>query len=141
VNRRRLGQVAAGALSLGSFVWAVWASRSSSIPELRVYDGFLMLLGATVLVALVAPVVWQWPRERSLVAIAIAAGAGCVAPLIISALRHHVPLVARLRGAWMIGGADLVGPALIIGFVCLWFAVREHASEAAGRAASRPAIK
>lgn len=130
MNGRRLGQVTAGALSLGCFAWAVWASRSSSIPELRVYDGFLMLVGATVLVALVAPMVWQWPRQRSLVAIAIAAAVGCVVPLIISALRHHVPLVARLRGAWMIGGADLVGPALIIGFVCLWFAVREHRAEA-----------
>jgi hypothetical protein len=129
VNGRRLGQVTAGALSLGCFAWAVWASRSSSIPELRVYDGFLMLVGATALVALVAPMVWQWPRQRSLVAIAIAAAVGCVVPLIISALRHHVPLVARLRGAWMIGGADLVGPALIIGFVCLWFAVREHGAE------------
>lgn len=135
MNRRRLGQVVAAALSLVSFGWAIWASRSSSIPELRVYDGFLMLLGATVLVALVAPMVWQWPRQRSLVVIAIAATAGCVAPLIISALRHHVPLVARLRGAWMIGGADLVGPALIIGFVCLWFAVREHGAEATGRTA------
>lgn len=135
MNRRRLGQVVAAALSLGSFGWAIWASRSSSIPELRVYDGFLMLLGATVLVVLVAPMVWQWPRQRSLVAIAIAAAAGCVAPLIVSAVRHHVPLVARLRGAWMIGGADLVGPALIIGFVCLWFAVREHGAEATGRTA------
>jgi hypothetical protein len=135
VNRRRLGQAAAGALSLGCFVWAVWASRSSSIPELRVYDGFLMLLGATVIVALVAPMVWRWPRQRSLVAIAIAAAVGCVAPLIISALQHHIPLVARLRGAWMIGGADLVGPALIIGFVCLWFAVREHGTEATGHTA------
>lgn len=135
MNRRRLGQVVAAALSLGSFGWAIWASRSSSIPELRVYDGFLMLLGATVLVVLVAPMVWRWPRQRSLVAIAIAAAAGCVAPLIVSAVRHHVPLVARLRGAWMIGGADLVGPALIIGFVCLWFAVREHGAEATGRTA------
>ena len=133
MNRRRLGQVAAGALSVGSFVWAIWASRSSSIPELRVYDGFLMLVGATVLVALVAPLIWQWPRERSLVAIAIAAAAGCVAPLVISALRHHLPLAARLRGAWMIGGADLVGPALIIGFVCLWFAIRQHGTETAAR--------
>jgi hypothetical protein len=117
------------------FGWAVWEARSSSIPELRVYDGYLMLLGATALVALLAPVVWRWPRERSLIAIALAAAVGCIAPLVISAMRHHVPLSARLRGAWFIGGADLVGPALIIGFVCLWFAVREHRTEATGRTA------
>jgi hypothetical protein len=126
VNRRRAGQVAAGALALGSFAGAVSAARSSSIPELRVYDGYLMLLGATVLVALLAPMVWRWPRERSVLAIALAAAVGCVAPLAISAARHHVPITARLRGAWFIGGADLVGPALVIGFVCLWFAVREY---------------
>jgi hypothetical protein len=34
--------------------------------------------------------------------------------------------MARLRGAWMLGGADVVGPALIVGFICLWFAVREY---------------
>ena len=130
MNRRRLGQVAAGALALASFGWAVWAARSSSIPELRVYDGYLMLAGATVLVALLAPVVWRWPRERSLIAIAVAAAVGCVAPLLISAARHHVSLTARLRGAWFIGGADLVGPALIVGFVCLWFAVREYDTKA-----------
>jgi hypothetical protein len=136
VNRRRAGQVAAGALSLICFAWAIWASRSSSIPELRVYDGYFMVLGATVLVALVAPVAWRWSRERSLVAIAIAAAVGCVAPLVISAVRHHVPVTARLRGAWFIGGADLVGPALIIGFLCLWFAVREHGTGAPGRRAA-----
>jgi hypothetical protein len=137
VNRRRLGQLAAGALALVCFGWAVWAARSASIPELRVYDGYLMLVGATVLVALLAPVVWRWPRERSLIAIALAAAAGCVAPLVISAARHHVPLAARLRGAWFLGGADLVGPALVIGFVCLWFAVREYGTTAGASAGPR----
>jgi hypothetical protein len=129
VNRRRVGQVAAGAASAGCFAWALWASRSSAIPELRVYDGYLMVIGATVLVGVIAPLAWRWPRERSLVAIAIAATAGCIVPLAVSALRHHIPLVARLRGAWILGGADLVGPALIIGFVGLWFVLREHGAE------------
>lgn len=129
MTRRKTGQAAAGALAALCFVWSVWASRSSSIPELRVYDGYLMLVGAVVLVGIVAPLVWRWPRERSLIAITLAATLGCVIPLIISALRHHIPLAARLRGAWMIGGADLVGPPLIIGFVSLWFALREHGVE------------
>jgi hypothetical protein len=126
--------MAAGALSIVFFGWALWAARSTSIPELRVYDGYFLLVGATVMVALVAPLVWRWPRERSVVAIALAAVVGCIAPLIISALRHHVPLTARLRGAWTIGGADMVGPPLIVGFLCLWFAVREYQGP-------RPAVK
>ena len=129
MTRRKIGQTAALALAALCFVWCVWASRSTSIPELRVYDGYLMLVGAAVVVGIAAPLVWRWPRERSLIAIALAATLGCVIPLIISALRHHIPLTARLRGAWMIGGADLVGPPLIIGFVSLWFALREHGLE------------
>jgi hypothetical protein len=138
MSRRRAGQLLAGTLSLVCFSWAGWAARSSSIPELRVYDGFLMLTGATVLVTLVAPLVWRWPRERSLVAIALAAALGCVAPLAISALRHHMPLLVRLRGAWMLGGADMVGPALVVGFVLLWFAVREYGGVAHPMAGSSP---
>jgi hypothetical protein len=132
MNRRRAGQLLAGLLSLACFGWAIWSARSSAIPELRVYDGFLILLGAAILVSLAAPMVWRWPRERSLVAIALAAVLGCIAPLGISALRHHMPLSVRLRGAWIIGGVDSVAPAVVIGFVCLWFAVREHRGEPAG---------
>jgi hypothetical protein len=132
MNRRRAGQLLAGLLSLACFGWAIWGARSSAIPELRVYDGFLILLGSAILVGLAAPLVWRWPRERSLVAIALAAVLGCIAPLGISAVRHHIPLSVRLRGAWFIGGADLVGPAVVIGFVCLWFAVREHRGGSAG---------
>jgi membrane protein implicated in regulation of membrane protease activity len=106
------------------FGCALWAARASLIPGLRVYDGFLMVIGATLLVVLVAPVVWRWSRERSLLAIAAAATLGCVAPLVFSALHYGVPVLVRLRGAWWLGGADIVGPPLIIGFVCLWFAVR-----------------
>jgi hypothetical protein len=42
---------------------------------------------------------------------------------VISAVRHHMPILARLRGAWVLAGADLVGPAVVVGFVCLWLAV------------------
>jgi hypothetical protein len=138
MSRRRAGQLLAGALSLACFGWAVLAARSSSIPEFRIYDGFLMLAGATLLVVLVAPLVWRWRRERSLIAIALAAALGCVAPLAISAMRHHMPLLVRLRGAWMLGGADMVGPALVIGFVLLWFAVREYGGVARPTAGSSP---
>jgi hypothetical protein len=129
VNRRTTGQIAAGLGAAVAFVWAGWAARESSIPRLRVYDGFWMMLGAAVAVILVAPLVWRWPRERSLVAIAIACVLGSILPLVISALRFHMPIMARLRGSWILGGADAVGPALVIGFVCLWFAVRKHSRE------------
>jgi hypothetical protein len=129
VNRRSTGQIAAGLGAVAAFAWAGWAAQESSIPRLRVYDGFWMMLGAAVAVILVAPLVWRWPRERSLVAIAIACGLGSFIPLVISALRFHMPIMARLRGSWILGGADAVGPALVIGFVCLWFAVRKHGGE------------
>jgi hypothetical protein len=133
MKRRRAGQLLAGFLSLACFGWALWGARSSAIPELRVYDGYLMLFGAVILVGLAAPVVWRWPRERSLVAIAVAAVIGCTVPVAISAIRHHIPILARLRGAWTFGGADLVGPPVVIGFLCLWFAVREHSGDTARR--------
>jgi hypothetical protein len=129
VNRRAAGQVAAGIGALVAFAWAGSAARESAIPRLRVYDGFWMILGAAMAVILVAPLIWRWPRERSLVAVAIASVLGSFLPLILSALRFHIPIMARLRGSWMIGGADAVGPALVIGFVCLWFAVRKHGTE------------
>ncbi|HZB27060.1 MAG TPA: hypothetical protein VE282_00750 [Gemmatimonadales bacterium] len=49
-----------------------------------------------------------------------------IAPLAISAARFQMPLKVRLRGSWVLGGADLVAPAWVIGFLCLWFAVRQY---------------
>jgi hypothetical protein len=132
VNRRRTGQTLAALGALGAFAGAGWAAHLASIPELRVYDGFWMMIGAFLAVIVTAPLVWRWPRERSLVAITLASAIGSVVPLGISALRHHIPLMARLRGAWILGGADVVGPALIIGFICLWFALREYGIERPG---------
>jgi hypothetical protein len=129
MNRRTTGQIAAALGALVAFAWALWAARESAIPTLRVYDGFWMMLGAAVAVMLVAPLVWRWPRERSLVAVAIASVVGSFVPLVVSALRFHMPIMARLRGSWILGGADAVGPALVIGFVCLWFAVRKYGGE------------
>lgn len=126
MNRRRAGQLAAALAALTAFLWAIWSAHTSAIPELRVYDGYWMILGATVAVALVTPLVWRCRREWSVVAIAIATVLGSIAPLGLSAMRHNIPLMARLRGSWILGGADVVGPALVIAFVCSWFAVREH---------------
>jgi hypothetical protein len=132
VSRRRVGQLLAAVAALCAFAWAARAAHLASIPELRVYDGFWMMIGAFLMVMIVAPLVWRWPRERSLLAITLASVLGSVVPLGISALRHHIPLMARLRGAWILGGADMVGPALIVGFICLWFAIREYGIERSG---------
>jgi hypothetical protein len=126
MNRRRTGQLVAALGALASFGWAAWAAHTSAIPELRVYDGYWMILGAIIANAIVAPLVWRWRRELSLIAITVATVVGSVAPLAISAARNRMPLRARLLGSWILGGADMVGPALIIGFACLWFAIREY---------------
>ena len=126
MSRRTVGRIVAAGCAAASFGWAAWAAQISSMPEFRVYDGYWMILGASLATLVVAPLVWRWPREVSLVAIAAMTVIGIVAPLAISAARLGMPLRARLLGSWVLGGADLVAPALIIGFMCLWFAVREY---------------
>ena len=96
------------------------------MPEFKVYDGYWMILGALAAFLMVAPLVWRLRREVSAVIITLAAAVGCVVPLVISAMRHGMPVAVRLRGAWVLGGADLVGPAVIVGCLCLWFAVRKY---------------
>ena len=125
MNRRKLGRAVAAAGALAAFAWAGWAAHTNAMPEFRIYDGYRMILGATLAVIAVAPFIWRWRRDRSLVVVAIAAGVGSIIPLLISAVRYHMPIAARLRGAWILAGADLVGPAVVIGFVCLWLALRE----------------
>jgi hypothetical protein len=96
------------------------------MPELKVYDGFWMMLGAAITVTIVAPLVWRWRREQSLLVIVIASVLGSVLPLAISAVRHHMPIMVRLRGSWIMAGADLVAPAIVVGFTCLWLALRDE---------------
>ena len=138
MNRRRAGQVLAGLGALAAFGWAAWAAQESAMPEFKIYDGYWMILGALVAFAAVAPLVWRLPREISLVVITLTAVVGCVAPLVISALRRGMPVSVRLRGAWVLGGADMVGPVVVVGCLCLWLALRryETAAERAGRGRS-----
>ncbi len=126
MKRRRLSQALAAVTAVTAFVWAARAADRASMPEFKVYDGFWMMLGATIAVSLVAPLVWRWRRERSLIVVVAASIIGSVVPLAISAMTHNLPLMARLRGSWMMAGADLVGPAIVVGFVCLWLALRDE---------------
>jgi len=126
VNRRRVvGRTVAALVAVIAFAWAGYIARATAIPELGVYDGYRMMVGSAIAVAVIGPVIWRWRRDRSLAAVALAASIGCVIPLIASAIRHHMPVSARLKGSWILAGADLVGPAMVVGFVCLWLALRE----------------
>ena len=124
MNRRAVGRTIAAMAAAAAFAWAGWAAHDNAMPEFRIYDGYRMMLGATLAVIAVVPFIWRWRRDRSLVVIAVAAAVGSIIPLVISAIQHHLPILARLRGAWKLAGADLVGPAVVVGFVCLWLAVR-----------------
>jgi hypothetical protein len=126
MNRRTVGRNLAALAAVASFAWAGWAAHISAMPEFRVYDGYWMILGASLATLVAAPLVWRWPRELSLVAIMLTTLLGIVAPLAVSAARLEMPIRARLLGSWVLGGADLVAPALVIGFMSLWFAVREY---------------
>jgi hypothetical protein len=114
---------------MAALALAAYVAFRHSIPALGVYDGVWMLLWGTVAVAGIAPLVWRWPRQRSLAAVAVASVLGCWSPLVVSAVRHQIPVMARLRGAWVLAGAGEVGLAVPLGFVCLWLALREHSSE------------
>jgi hypothetical protein len=127
---RRIAAIA-GAVSL---LLAAFTAYTQSIPALGVYDGVWMCLWGTLAVVTAAPLIWRWPRERSLVAVAVVALVGCWAPIVVSALRHQIPIMARLKGSWLLAGAGIVGLAVPLGFVCLWLAAREH------RAPARPGL-
>lgn len=127
MTRGKVGRLMPAFVALAAFLWAAKSAHDSSMPEFKVYDGYWMMLGAALAVGLVAPLIWRWPRESSLLVVVIASIVGSIVPLVVSALTHNLPIMARLRGSWMLAGADLVGPAVIVGFTCLWLAVRDEA--------------
>jgi hypothetical protein len=127
VTRGKISRLLPALAALAAFLWAARSAHDSSMPEFKVYDGYWMMLGAALTVGLVAPFIWRWPRERSLLVVVTASIVGSIVPLVVSALTHDLPIMARLRGSWMLAGADLVGPAVIVGFTCLWLAVRDEA--------------
>jgi hypothetical protein len=124
---RRLGRGLAIGGAGALLAWSWWAARRGAMPEYRVYDGYWMMLWGGVAAVAAAALTWSWRRERSLGMVTLAAAIGSWAPIAASAARHHVPLLARLRGAWALTGADVVGLAVPVALALLWLAIREHA--------------
>jgi hypothetical protein len=115
---------AAAAGAAAAFLLAWYTSATESMPTLRIYDGYWMLLGAGVAVGLVAPLVWSWRRQWSLLAVVAAAALGSWLPIVWLALRRHTPIMDRVRGAWYLMGGDMVAAAIPVGVACLWLALR-----------------
>jgi hypothetical protein len=125
----RAGRWAAAAGAAAAFALAGYTSATESMPELRIYDGYWMLLGAAVAVALTAPLVWSYRRERSLLVVVVAAVVGCWLPIVWFALRRHTPIMERILGAWYLMGGDVVAAAIPVGVACLWLALRPEKGE------------
>ena len=116
--------MAAAAGAVGSLGLAVYTAVTESMPALRIYDGYWMLLGAAVAVALVAPVVWSWRREWSLGVVVAAAVVGCWLPIGWLALRRHSEIIPRMKGTWYLMGGDVLAAAIPVAVACLWMALR-----------------
>jgi hypothetical protein len=125
--RRRLA--AAGAAA--AFLLAGYTAKAESMPELHIYDGYWMLLGAAVAVAVVGALAWRWPRQASLAAVVAAAVLGAWVPIVGLALRGHGELMPRLRGTWHLMGGDVIGAAIPVGVACLWLALHAPAGRRA----------
>jgi hypothetical protein len=126
LTSRRSGRLLAGCASAFSLGLAIYTAVSELEPALRLFDGLWMFAGAGVAVAVVAPLIWRWPRERALAVLAAAAAAGTWAPLVVLALRAGIPIRTRLGAAVFWSSADVVGVALPVGIVFAWLALREH---------------
>lgn len=117
-------RVAAGVGAAAALGVAVYTAATESMPALRIYDGYWMLLGAAVAVAVVAPVVWSWRREWSLGVVVAAAVVGCWLPIVWLAVRRGSQILPRMKGAWYLMGGDIVAAAIPVGVACLWMALR-----------------
>jgi hypothetical protein len=121
---RPLPRWAAGAGAALALLLAWYTSATESMPELHLYDGYWMLLGAALAVGLVAPLVWSWRREWSLPVVVLASVLGCWLPIIWLAVRRHTPVMQRVKGTWYMMGGDVVAAAIPVAAICLWMALR-----------------
>ncbi|MEP6572311.1 MAG: hypothetical protein ABJD11_06430 [Gemmatimonadota bacterium] len=125
-TNRTVGRVLASIVAVGALGFSLYTGFAESMPEFRVYDGVWMVLWTVIAVLLVAPLVWRWRRERSLAVITLAAIVGCWAPLVYLAYRLHMPIMVRVKGAWLLSGADTVGLMMPVSAALGWLALRPH---------------
>jgi hypothetical protein len=85
-----------------------------------------MLAGAAVALAITIPIMKSWPRDRAIALLVIVTEIGAWAPLVVLALRAHIPVPARLKGAIFFSSADVIAVALPVAVVCAWLAVKEY---------------
>jgi hypothetical protein len=123
--RRGPAKVAALVGAVGALGLAVYTSAKESMPELRIYDGYWMLLGAAVTFLVTAPLVWRLRREVSLPIVVVIVTIGSWLPLVLRALRRNIDVIERLEGARYLMAADVVSAAITVGIACLWLALRE----------------
>jgi hypothetical protein len=119
-----VGKWVAAAGAAAAFFVTGYSAVTESMPALRIYDGYRMMLGAALAVGVVVPVVWHWRRERSLPVVIVASILGCWLPIVWLAVRRHTPVMERILGAWYLMGGDVVGTAIPVGVACLWLAIR-----------------
>jgi hypothetical protein len=123
---RSTGRALAALAAALSFGIAIYTAISQVDRVLRLYDGLWMLAGAAVAIAITIPIVRSWPRDRAIVLLAVVTEIGAWVPLVVLALRAHISIPARLKGAIFFSSADVIGVALPVGVVCGWLAVKEY---------------
>lgn len=132
LGSRRTGRIAAGLAAFATLSLAGYVAVSQIDPILRLYDGLWMFGGSSLAFAVIAPLVRRWRREPALALIAVGVAIGAWCPLVLLALRAHIPVLARLKGSVFFSSADVIGVALPVGATLAWLAFGEH------RPATRP---
>jgi hypothetical protein len=123
---RRTGRALAALAALISLAIAFYTAVSQVDRVLRLYDGLWMLAGAAIAIAITIPIVKSWPRDQAVVLLAVVTEIGAWVPLVILALRSHISIPARLKGAIFFSSVDVIAVALPVGVVCAWLAVKEY---------------
>ncbi len=123
---RRAGRRLAGFGAVLVLGIAIHTAVTMADPVLRLYDGLWMLAGAALATGLVGPLVWGWPRERALIALAAATALGAWLPLVVLAVHAGMPVLVRLKGAIFFSSADVIGVALPVGVVLAWLTFKEY---------------
>ena len=123
---RRTGRALAALAALVSLAIAVYTAISQIDRVLHLYDGLWMLAGAAVAIAITIPIVKSWPRDRAIALLAVITEIGAWAPLVVLALRAHISIPARLKGAIFFSNVDVIAVALPVGIVCAWLAIKEY---------------